>query len=116
LYGLLNGAIDVFPSDSLPDLCRDNITSVYDTVNDLFLDWDYDLEVDDIELSEDIQSMLQYPYGISFSCFFAINQVFIAEDDPYADGVYDETDALKASIVLVNSIFTNVLYNLGYMY
>jgi hypothetical protein len=102
LYGLVNGAIDVFPSDSLPDLCRDNITHVYDTVNDLFVDWDYDLEIDDIELSEDIQSMMQYPYGISFSCFFFTSQVFFADYDPYADGVYDETDQLNASIVFVN--------------
>ena len=72
LYGLVNGAIDVFPDDSLPDLCRDNITSVYNTVNDLFVDWDYDLTTDDVYLAEDIQSLLQYPYGITFSCVFSI--------------------------------------------
>ena len=33
MYGFVNGAIDVFPADSLPDLCRDNVTSVWNTVD-----------------------------------------------------------------------------------
>lgn len=71
LYGFINGAIDVFPSDSLPDLCRDNSTTIYDTVNDIFIDWNYDLSEDDVEFAEDIQQMMQFPYGFTFSCFFA---------------------------------------------
>lgn len=77
LYGFVNGAINVFPYDSLPDLCRDNATSLHSTINDLFVDWDYDFDdegrEDDVELSEDIQSLMQYPYGLTFSCFFAVN-------------------------------------------
>lgn len=90
----MNGAIDVFPSDSLPDLCRDNTTSIYDTVNDLFVDWTYDLSEDDVTLAEDIQSMFQYPYGFTFSCYFAVDSVFIASDDPMADGELTEEEAL----------------------
>jgi len=75
LYGLINGAVNVFPIDSLPDLCRDNTTSLSKTFEELFLNFDkYNFtEGDDVELAEDIQAMMQYPYGLSFSCFFAFN-------------------------------------------
>lgn len=35
LDGFVNGAIDVFPEDSLFDLCRDNATSINDVVDNL---------------------------------------------------------------------------------
>lgn len=116
LYGFVNGAVDVFPSDSLPDLCRDNSTNIYDTVNDIFIDWDYDMEEDDVEFAEDIQQIMQFPYGFTFSCFFATQMVFFSDPDPMADGEMTEDEALAASVVLVNEMATNVLYNLGYMY
>lgn len=72
LFGLINGAVNVFPIDSLPDLCRDNTTSLSKTFDDMFLDYNYNFtEGDDVELAEDIQKMMQYPYGLCFSCFFA---------------------------------------------
>lgn len=37
LYGFLNGAVDVFPYNSLPDLCRDNTTATRTTVTELFV-------------------------------------------------------------------------------
>ena len=59
LYGLINGAINVFPVDSLPDLCRDNTTSMSKTIDDLFINWSYNFtEGDDVELAEDIQAMM----------------------------------------------------------
>ena len=116
LYGFVNGAIDVFPSDSLPDLCRDNTTNIYDTVNDIFIDWDYDMSNDDVEFAEDIQMMMKFPYGFTFSCFFATNQVFFADKDPMSDGEITEEEAIEQSVILVNEMATNVLYNLGYMY
>ena len=36
-YGFLNGAVDVFPYDSLPDLCRDNVTETKEVSWDLFV-------------------------------------------------------------------------------
>lgn len=42
--------------------------------------------------------------------------MFIAEDDPMADGELTEEEALAAAIILVNDVITNMLYNLGYMY
>lgn len=106
----------MFPSDSLPDLCRDNSTTIYDTVNDIFIDWNYDLSEDDVEFAEDIQQMMQFPYGFTFSCFFATQQVFFASHDPMEDGVMTDDEALEQSVILVNDFTTNVLYNLGYMY
>jgi len=115
-YGFANGAIDVFPEDSLPQLCRSNITTIYDAIMDLFVDWSYVYPDDEIEIVEDIQHLLQFPYGTSFSCYFFIYQVFIAEYDPLADGELTEEEALESSIILVNDVLTNVLFNLGYMY
>jgi hypothetical protein len=45
---------------------------------DLFVDWSYVYPDDEIEIVEDIQHLLQFPYGTSFSCYFFIYQVFIA--------------------------------------
>ena len=106
----------MFPDDSLPDLCRDNTTSIYETVDDLFINWTYDLSEDDVTLAEDIQSLMQYPYGLTFSCFFGVDSVFISDSDPMADGELTEEEALNKSVIFVNDFFTNILYNLGYMY
>ena len=47
--GFVNGAIDVFPYDSLPDLCRDNATLAKKTSQDLFLDNRYTLPSENLE-------------------------------------------------------------------
>jgi len=41
--------------------------------------------------------------------------VFIA-DDPWADGVITEEERLKTSVIVVNDILTNLIFNVGYMY
>jgi len=41
--------------------------------------------------------------------------VFIAED-PWADGVLTEEERLKTSVIIVNDILTNLIFNVGYMY
>lgn len=41
--------------------------------------------------------------------------MFIAED-PWADGVLTEEERLKTSIIIVNDILTNLIFNVGYMY
>jgi hypothetical protein len=33
LYGFINGAVDVFPIYSMPRLCRDNATQIYQTAD-----------------------------------------------------------------------------------
>lgn len=35
LYGFINGAVDVFPIYSLPRLCRDNATQIYQVANNM---------------------------------------------------------------------------------
>ena len=87
IYGFANGAVDVFPFQSLPDRCRGNVTSVYQAVNNLFFadPLPYSWPEDDVEYMFQIQDIMQFPYGVSFSCAFSFLQIFIT-DDPVADG------------------------------
>ena len=61
------------------------------------------------------QNILQFPYGVTFSCSFAFLNIFIA-DDPMASDDLTEEERLKVSIILVTDVLTNILFNLGYMY
>lgn len=116
LYGFANGVVDVFPVDSLPDQCRDNTTTFYDAVRFLFVDKVYNLPTQDVEYVYELQNLLKFPYGESFSCYFSFASIFIAKWDPLADGELTEEEALKKSIILVSDVITNILFNLGYMY
>jgi len=66
----------VFPYDSLPDLCRDNMTIAKKTVQDLFIDSRYTIPGEELEYITAVSSLLTYPYGLSFSCLFGGKQVF----------------------------------------
>lgn len=70
LYGFMNGAIDVFPYNSLPDLCRNNVTTTKDLSTKLFVDKPYVLPDDSLERVEDFSELLRNPYGLTFSCLF----------------------------------------------
>ena len=41
-YGFLNGIVDVFPTESLPNYCRTNSTNTYWQVYRVFVDNQYD--------------------------------------------------------------------------
>jgi len=69
-YGFMNGATDVFPYDSLPDLCRDNMTDTQKTTYDLFVNNRYVLPEENLEAITAFSNLLTYPYGLSFSCLF----------------------------------------------
>jgi len=60
--------------------------------------------------------MMRFPYGVSFNCYFFIYNTWIAINDPLEDGVITPDEALALSIILVNDMLTNLLFNLGYMY
>jgi len=75
----------------------------------------YSWPEDDMDYMYAIQSILQFPYGTTFSCSFAVTQVFIA-DNPNPDGDLTEEERLRVSIILVTDVLTNILFNLGYMY
>lgn len=79
--------MDVFPFQSLPDRCRGNVTNVYQAVNNLFFadPLPYSWPEDDVEYMFQIQDIMQFPYGVTFSCAFSFLQIFIT-DDPIADG------------------------------
>lgn len=70
IYGFMNGAIDVFPYDSLPDLCRDNVTTTKDHINNLFIDSPYIYPEDELEAVTSFSELLANPYGLTFSCLF----------------------------------------------
>ena len=76
VYGFLNGAVDVFPYDSLPDLCRDNVTSTKKVIEDLFINNRYKRPEENLEFITAFSGLLTYPYGISFACGYGASQVF----------------------------------------
>lgn len=93
-YGFANGIVNVFPTDSLPQLCRGNITTVYNAVNTLFVQWSYVYPADEIKIVTDIQNLLKFPYGVTFNCYFFVYNIFIASKDPLADGILTPDEAL----------------------
>lgn len=115
-FGLVNGVVDVFPAESLPDLCRTNTTDFYDAVINLFVERVYALPEEDVDFVYELVKLIKMPYGESFSCYYSIESLYVAEKDPLADGELTEEEALRKSIILVHDVLTNVLFNLGYMY
>lgn len=117
IYGFSNGVVDVFPYESLPSRCRGNITQIYQAMDNLFFKSPspYTWPEDDMDYMYAIQSILQFPYGTTFSCSFSFTQVFIA-DNPNPDDELTEEERLRVSIILVTDVLTNILFNLGYMY
>lgn len=75
-YGFLNGAVDVFPVNSLPDLCRDNTTQTKDLIQKLFIEKPYILPQENLKWIYDISQLLKNPYGLAFSCMYGGQQVF----------------------------------------
>ena len=59
--------------------------------------------------------MLQFPYFVSFNCYYSIAQVYFAKD-PWADGVLTMKEKLRTSLIIVTDVLTNVVFNMGYMY
>lgn len=62
-----------------------------------------------------IQDLLQFPYFVSFNCYYSIAQVYFAKD-PWADGVLTMEEKLRVSIIIVDDVLTNLIFNIGYMY
>jgi hypothetical protein len=60
--------------------------------------------------------LLRFPYGVSFNCYFFIYITFIAINDPLADDYLSPDEALALSIIIVDDILTNFIFNLGYIY
>jgi len=46
IYGFLNGAVNVFPKGSLPDLCRNNVTATKNMVSNMFINSYYTFPAD----------------------------------------------------------------------
>jgi len=115
-FGFANGVVEVFPADSLPRACEGNTTQIYDVVMNAFVNQVYALPEEDVEFVDEVIEILKFPYGESFSCYYSVASLYVAEKDPLADGELTEEEALKKSIILVHDVLTNVLFNLGFMY
>lgn len=115
-YGFLNGAVDVFPYDSLPDLCRDNVTETKETAFDLFVLNRYVLPEENLEYVTAISRLLTYPYGVSFSCLFGASQVFTVRRKQEDTTGMTEEEIFANNLMIVNDVITNFVFNLGYIY
>lgn len=116
IYGFLNGAIDVFPYDSLPDLCRDNITDTKIVTEELFITNKYVLPDENLEAVTAFSRILTYPYGISFSCLFGAEQVFKIDRKVEDTTGMTDSEILANELMIVNGIITNFVFNLGFIY
>lgn len=108
----------MFPIDSLPDLCRDNLTDTKATSTDLLLNNRYVLPEENLEYVTAISQLLTYPYGVSYSCLFGGQQVFKVNRKVPEDETADFTEAEKMAnnMIIVNDVITNFVFNLGYIY
>eukprot|EP00350_Pseudokeronopsis_sp_OXSARD2_P006877 CAMPEP_0170540368 /NCGR_PEP_ID=MMETSP0211-20121228/372_1 /TAXON_ID=311385 /ORGANISM="Pseudokeronopsis sp., Strain OXSARD2" /LENGTH=187 /DNA_ID=CAMNT_0010842743 /DNA_START=825 /DNA_END=1385 /DNA_ORIENTATION=- len=116
--GLIQGAIDVFPSTSLIRSCKNNITETLDNgeiiIDNFALAWDaktptflepldtteaYDYMV---EMLTGVIGLLLNAYGIFFNCLYAGIKVF---DPQTYEGVFSW-----------GSIYLNILYGVGFFY
>jgi len=52
---------------------------------------------------------MSYPYGLTFNCFFAVNNVFFSQN-PVND------TSIAGKLIFINQPITNVLFNAGYLY
>lgn len=86
---------DVFPKDSIQDKCRLNISSTYNTAIELFARGSYELPTDNLLLFNDVASFMTSPYGITFNCFYSVNNVFFSSG-PVDDGSF------TSSLILIN--------------
>jgi len=72
-------------------LCRDNSTAIDDIITELS---DLSYPDDNLKITEEVSGLLKFPYGFTFSCYFALSGVFWSDEDPEADGELTEEEAL----------------------
>lgn len=116
LYGFLNGAVDVFPYNSLPDLCRDNATATKTNIEELFITSKYVLPEENLEAVTAFSQVLTYPYGLSFSCLFGAKEVFTVKRKAEDTTGFTDAEILANEMMIVNDVITNFVFNLGYIY
>lgn len=61
----------------------------------------------------DISELMTYPYGLTFNCLFAANDIFSITTEKSASNGSSNT---PGSIMIVNNVITNLIFNLGYIY
>ena len=134
-YGFMNGAVNVFPNASIQMDCKLNVTSFKLTFETLFIKQLFTFPQDYVTVVDHTADMLRYPYGLTFSCFEATDDVFIfktkiteeniTETIPAKDPAtgeliqkpkYSVKEQFDNRLMVSNNIVTNLLFNLGYMY
>lgn len=106
----------MFPFNSTLDLCRDNVTKSVEVFSGIFLNSPYTFPDDNLLWVQDLALLMTFPYGLTYSCMFGSSQVF-----NFDKRVQDTTGMTEDQIrlnnqIIVNSVITNFIFNLGYIY
>lgn len=105
----------MFPYESNPVRCQGNFTQVYSAGTRLATLAGLSDATSRTEFITDLSYILKAPFGISYSCYYGFSTILVNED-PMADGVLSPEEELEELIEISNQIFTNIFFNLGYMY
>lgn len=104
------------PYNSSLDLCRDNITDSRKTSLDLFVDGRYTLPEENLEYVTNLALLLTYPYGVSYNCLYGLKSVFTVQRKATDTTGWTEAEKFANSLIVVNDVITNFIFNLGYIY
>lgn len=94
-----------------------NFTTGYDSFNRLFLSGnvpDFNSEEYIRDSITDISMMLEFPFGVSYSCYWGFSTLVPPDTPITKNSTVDEK--LEDKITLIHEIPTNVFFNMGYMY
>lgn len=116
IYGFLNGAVDVFPYNSTMDLCRDNITTVRDLSDNLFMNPPYTFPDDNLLYVYDVAELFTIPYGIAFNCLYGAQRIFKFQSKVAETSDMTEKQKRANDQIIINNIVTNFIYNMGFVY
>lgn len=109
----------MFPYESNPNRCRDNITQAWSAGENWanFADYDFVGSADDrLTVFKEFTYFIGLPFGVCYSCYWGFEEIFIYNKDPNEDGVITEDEALEELLTIGHEIPTNLFYNIGYMY
>ena len=95
--GVFEGLTDVFGYDSLQVRCRTNFTVGYDAGNRMygnFGNFDWGDATFQENFITDVSYLLQFPFGVCYSCFWGTLEIRDTEDDSLSDEDKELTDMI----------------------
>ena len=84
--------------------------------SNIFLNSPYTFPEDNLLYVFDLAELFTFPYGLSYNCLFGSQKIF--RFDSKVDDTFGMTeDQIRANNqIIVNSVITNFVYNLGFIY